>query len=120
MWSRATAGTNRFPESLVLSLCEGHDGSLWIGADFDGGLTRFKDGRMTHYTWKDGLINAPVRVIHEDRAGALWLGTSRGLCRLQNGKFTRYTTTQQPLRATSSGRFARTMRAGFGSAPTAA
>ena len=46
----ATAGTNRFPESLVLSLCEGHDGSLWVGADYDGGLTRLKDGRMTHYT----------------------------------------------------------------------
>ncbi len=85
-----TTSTNRLPESLVLSLCEGHDGSLWAGADFDGGLTRFKDGRTTHYTWRDGLINAALRVIHEDRTGVLWLGTSRGLCRFQDGKFTQY------------------------------
>ena len=29
---------------LVLSIAEGRDGSLWVGADFDGGLMRLKDG----------------------------------------------------------------------------
>ena len=74
-----------------MSLCEGRDGSLWMGSDFDGGLTRLKDGTATHYTWKAGFPNAGVRVIHEDRAGGLWIGTARGLARLRNGKFTTYT-----------------------------
>jgi ligand-binding sensor domain-containing protein/signal transduction histidine kinase len=81
------ATTNDISENLVLSLCEGKDGTLWVGSDFDGGLASFKDGAWTHYTWKDGLINAPLRVIHEDQSGRLWIGTSRGLSCFQNGKF---------------------------------
>ena len=84
----APASTNGFSDMLVLSIAEGRDGSLWVGADFDGGLTRLKDGAYTRYTWKDGLTNAPVRVLHEDRAGNLWIGTGRGLSCLKDGKFT--------------------------------
>src|SRR5439155_7146302 len=83
--------TTSVSQALVLALCEGRDGSIWAGADFDGGLTRLKDGKMTQLTWKDGLIKAPVRVIHEDQTGNLWVGTSRGLSRWRDGKFTNYT-----------------------------
>ncbi|HEX4121699.1 MAG TPA: two-component regulator propeller domain-containing protein [Verrucomicrobiae bacterium] len=82
--------TTNFSQNLVLSLCQGHDGSLWIGADYDGGLTRLKDGKSTHYGAKDGLISAGIRVLHEDRRGNLWIGTSRGLSCLADGKFTNY------------------------------
>ena len=87
----AHSTTNGFSDMLVLSICEGRDGSLWVGADFDGGVTRLRDGKYTHYTWKDGLINAPVRVLHEDRSGNLWIGTGRGLSCLKDEKFTNYT-----------------------------
>ena len=50
-------------------------------------MTRLKDGKLSHYTWRDGLINAPVHVLHEDRAGNLWAGTSKGLSCLRAGKF---------------------------------
>ena len=83
-----TGATNRFPESLVLALCEGRDGSLWVGTDFDGGLLHLQNGHLTHYTWRDGLLNGAIRVLHQDRAGILWVGTSRGLCRRQGDKFT--------------------------------
>ena len=86
--ARAYTPTNILSQELILSLGEGRDDSLWIGADFDGGLTRLKDGKTTHYNWKDGLPNAGVRVIHEDRAGNLWIGTTRGLACLRNGQFT--------------------------------
>jgi len=76
-----------FPHDLVLSLRETRDGSLWAGADYDGGLVQLKQGQLTHYTWRDGLINAAVRVIHEDRAGDLWVGTSKGLSCLRDGRF---------------------------------
>ncbi len=84
---RAYASTNMLSQDLILSLCEGRDGSLWIGADFDGGLTRLKNRRATHYTAQDGLINAGLRVLHEDAAGNLWIGTDRGMSFFRDGKF---------------------------------
>jgi ligand-binding sensor domain-containing protein/signal transduction histidine kinase len=83
---QAYAATNFF-QNLVLSLCQERDGSLWIGADYDGGLTRLQDGKSTHYGARDGLINAGIRVLHQDRQGNLWIGTSRGLSCLKSGKF---------------------------------
>ncbi len=84
---RTPAGTNGLSEDLILSLCEGRDGSLWAGADFDGGLLRLKDGKVTLYTWHDGLIDAGVRVLCQDASGDLLIGTDRGLSCLRNGKF---------------------------------
>jgi signal transduction histidine kinase/streptogramin lyase len=88
----AFSNTNDFAQGLILALCEGHDGSLWIGADYDGGLTRMKNAKFKHYTSKDGLPKAPLKVIREDSKGRLWIGTSRGLGCFKGGKFTNYTT----------------------------
>jgi len=88
---RAYTTTNGFPHDLILSTCEGSDGSIWAGADFDGGLTRLQNGKITHYGQKDGLISAGVRVIHEDKSGNLWIGTSHGLSLFKNGNFTNFT-----------------------------
>ena len=42
---------------------------------------------------KEGLSNDVVLSLHEDRSGALWIGTDGGgLNRLRNGRFTVYTT----------------------------
>ncbi|HEY1788207.1 MAG TPA: two-component regulator propeller domain-containing protein [Verrucomicrobiae bacterium] len=81
------ASTNGLSRDLILSLCEGHDGSLWAGADYDGGLTHFKDGVATHYTWHDGLINGGLRVLYQDNRGYLWAGTDHGLSCFKDGKF---------------------------------
>lgn len=88
----AYTSTNIFAQGLVLGLCEGRDGSLWIGQDFGAGLVRFKDGNITHYSSADGLIKAPIRVLHEDAGGNLWVGTSRGLCCLKDQGFLTFTT----------------------------
>jgi ligand-binding sensor domain-containing protein/signal transduction histidine kinase len=74
-------------QNLILSLYEGHDGSLWVGADYDGGLTRIKDGKVTHYSWHDGLINGGLRVLYQDTQGILWAGTDHGLSCFEDGKF---------------------------------
>ena len=39
-----------FPNDLILPICEGRAGDLWVGADYAGGVTRIKDGTLTHYT----------------------------------------------------------------------
>jgi ligand-binding sensor domain-containing protein len=87
---RAFATATGLPQDLVLSTCEGRDGSLWVGAGTGGGLARLLNGKSTHYGPQDGLINAAIRVIHEDKTGRLCLGTSQGLSCFQNGGFTNY------------------------------
>ena len=77
---------------LLLSVHQDHAGDLWIGADYDGGLFRFKDGRFTRYDSRDGLTNSAVRVIYEDQQGNFWIGTSKALVLFKNGKFIHYTT----------------------------
>ena len=39
-----------------------------------------------HYTTKDGLPNDDVTVIHEDRNGQLWIGTSGSLAQFKDGR----------------------------------
>ncbi len=90
-WRASDVPVNSQSPGLVLSLCEGRDGALWVGADFDGGLMQLKDGVIARYNWKEGLTNGGLRVLHEDRAGNLWIGANRGLCRLTNGKLTTFT-----------------------------
>ena len=46
----------------MLALCEGRDGSLWIGT-YGGGLSRFKDGTFTTYTTANGLPDDTVRAL---------------------------------------------------------
>jgi ligand-binding sensor domain-containing protein/two-component sensor histidine kinase len=79
-------------QDQVLALEEGRDESLWVGMDHGGGLNRLKDGPKNLFARQPGLIDAAIRVIHEDRQGTLWIGTSRGLNTYKEGKFQTYTT----------------------------
>ena len=79
-----------FTNNYVLSLCEAYDG-IWIGSDFDGGLAKFSNNHLQYYSWKDGLIKAGIKVLHEDRFLNLWIGTAKGLCCLKDGKFSSWT-----------------------------
>jgi signal transduction histidine kinase len=54
---------------------------LWIGT-YDGGLGRFKDGRFTRYTVKEGLFNNGVFQILEDERGNFWMSSNRGIYRV--------------------------------------
>jgi len=78
------------PDNVIRSLAVGRDGSLWIGSNT--GLTRWQEGRATHFSDKDGLPKEPIYAILEDEGQVLWLGTyGGGLCRFKDGRFTRYT-----------------------------
>lgn len=50
-------------------------GDLWVGTP--GGLNRFRDGRFTAYTTRDGLSSNSIIVIYENRV--LWVGTEDGI-----------------------------------------
>jgi signal transduction histidine kinase len=65
----------------ITALYEDRDGILWIGS-YDGGLGRFKDGRFTRYTTKEGLFDDGVFQILEDGRGVFWMSCNRGIYRV--------------------------------------
>jgi signal transduction histidine kinase/streptogramin lyase len=73
-------------------------GNIWIG--FDGELARYRDGAFVLFTEAEGVPPGPIRDIHVDRAGRVWLASSvSGLVRLEGPasarpSFARYTTRQ--------------------------
>ena len=78
------------PSNIVFTMRKDRDGGLWIGNGTQGGLSRFKDGKLTTFTTKDGLSDDSVQNIHIDADGAMWIATANGLTRFRNGKFTIY------------------------------
>lgn len=77
---------------VLLSLYQTKDESLWIGADFDGGLFQFRKGSFVHYGKEHGIVDPAIRVMCEDQQGDLWIGTSGGLYRKRENSFQRFTT----------------------------
>jgi signal transduction histidine kinase/ligand-binding sensor domain-containing protein len=64
----------------ILSLWADKDGVLWAGSTPRGGLLRFKDGKFSRLTSKQGLPpNVIISQILEDKRGRLWFGTQHGV-----------------------------------------
>ena len=74
---------------VVLPVLEDDQGSLWIGTH-GGGLNRYKDGKVTVLTTKDGLADDRLLSLCEGSDKALWIGTVNGLSRLKDQKITTY------------------------------
>lgn len=77
----------------IMALAEDRAHQVWIAtrAERDGGLSVFANGRLRRLgpgILPDGGL---VAVIHQDREGAMWFGTTRGLIRHANGQSQAYT-----------------------------
>lgn len=72
----------------IRALEVGRDGSLWIATD-GGGLIHYKDGAFRSIGPAEGLSNEFVGTVLEDRQGAVWVGTNRGLFLGDGRKFHR-------------------------------
>jgi ligand-binding sensor domain-containing protein/signal transduction histidine kinase len=59
-------------------------GALWIGS-LNGGLSRWRAGKLTKFTAADGLPSDSITALAEDNEGDLWVGTQAGLVIYQNG-----------------------------------
>ncbi len=71
-------------------ILRGRDGAIWVGTG-DGGLSRIEKGKVVA-TWdrRRGLPAEDVLALREDRAGALWIGSSAGLTRKTGDRFRTY------------------------------
>jgi ligand-binding sensor domain-containing protein len=52
--------------------------SLWLGTR-GGGLLRYKDGRITRFTTRNGLVSNSVYQIVDDRRGNFWMSSPVGV-----------------------------------------
>jgi signal transduction histidine kinase/ligand-binding sensor domain-containing protein len=69
---------------------------IWIGF-LAGGAAVHDKGEVRTFTVADGLTPGTVLAILEDRSGAVWMSTSAGVSRYQNGRFTPITRANAPL-----------------------
>ena len=75
----------------VRTLFGDREGNLWIGTR-GSGLNRFRDGRFTLFTKRDGLADDDIMSFYQDRTGSLWVGTlGGGMSRYQDGHFLSWT-----------------------------
>lgn len=75
------------------SLATAPDGSLWIASL--QGVTRLREGRLTSYTVKDGLNDDRAYAVAVDAAGRVFVGTHRGVSRLEGDRFVPFDDTHE-------------------------
>ena len=75
------------PAGPVHAIVGSHDGSIWVGIGGGGGVVRIHRGEMVHYAPAAGAPPGVTAMI-QDRQGAIWVATRRGLFRFVNGRWT--------------------------------
>ena len=81
------------PQNSAQAMLQTNDGYVWIGTQ--EGLVRFNgvEFKVFNKANTEAFRHNDVRVLYQDREGALWAGTfGGGLVRYQDGHFTNYTT----------------------------
>ncbi|MCP4899595.1 MAG: helix-turn-helix domain-containing protein [bacterium] len=100
LWVATGAGLNRiptgsvaasadqieilFPDTWVGSLHRDRESSLWAGTLGDG-LKRLRRGGLRLFGRSGGMPSDTIQSIYEDGEGHLWVGTQRGVVRLEDG-----------------------------------
>jgi ligand-binding sensor domain-containing protein/signal transduction histidine kinase len=69
-----------FPDTWIMAFCEDRDSTLWLGAS-NNGIVRYKEGRFTTISPREGLFDYTSYALMEDQAGNLWMSSNRGVFR---------------------------------------
>lgn len=77
--------------NYINALLEDPDGNLWIGT-YGGGLSKYRNGRFTHFGKEEGLPDDHIVCLFFDRERTLWIGTTHGLSRFRGGSFQSFST----------------------------
>jgi signal transduction histidine kinase/sugar lactone lactonase YvrE len=85
-WRRASGTIESYARgaSAPTAFAEDSAGNVWIGF-YLGGLARWRDGRMEHFSPEHGMPQGFVFDLHVDREGRLWVASGRdGLSRIDD------------------------------------
>src|ERR1700688_3487663 len=74
------------PSTFVHALWAPPSGGLWIGYTF-GGASFISNGRVTNYGEHEGLPVVSVRGFAQDKSGAVWIATTRGVRRFDGSQW---------------------------------
>lgn len=79
-------GSSVLPPEKVFAIWARPEGGLWISYQY-GGATFIGDEGVHSYFMTEGLPPNSIRVFAEDGSGGMWAGTTRGLLRLEAGRW---------------------------------
>src|SRR5262249_40790433 len=74
------------PSNDIRALAEDRSGKLWIGT-FNGGVSRYLNGRVKRYTTTNGLPSNSILGILVDRAARIWFGSGNGVAQFKDEAF---------------------------------
>jgi ligand-binding sensor domain-containing protein len=80
------------PAGAITGITQTPNGYLWLGTEAEG-LVRFDGVRFAHEEGLDRLFGRRVEIVTSlmsSRSGALWIGTTHGLARFQDGRWTAF------------------------------
>ena len=77
----------------IRSMIQDSTGALWVGTN-ETGVFRLENGVFTHFSQKNGLPSDVIQCLVPGDHGEIWICTSNGLARFDNGKFEVYRTAQ--------------------------
>lgn len=76
--------------SVVLSVYEDSEGSIWVATEGSGLWKYEKSGRFTNISNQHGYRNLMARAVVEDSSGVMWVGTSGGVFSYDGINFRKY------------------------------
>jgi len=79
--------TPGWKSSHILSIRQDSKGIFWIGSGGDG-LYRWQQGKWSFFRSAAGPPGSTITALAGDRSGALWIGSDRGLSRIQGETLT--------------------------------
>jgi signal transduction histidine kinase len=75
-----------FKGKSILTASADRTGKVWFGLD-QGGVVVFNAGQFFGYSESAGLARGSVNAVHIDDKATVWIGTERGLSRLDGQRF---------------------------------
>ncbi len=81
-WTKVLGTNHILPGTGVSSMCEAADGVVWITSSKGVHSYNLRSKQLRHYTTPSGLSSDNAMAVEIDRAGMVWVSTSRGLNRL--------------------------------------